>query len=52
VSGRRAKGERPWPRWERAWLKSLSDRELRELVARLHGVDKAVRSFRDRKGAT
>jgi hypothetical protein len=42
-----------WPRFregarrdERRWIESLSDRELAQLAAELHAVDKAVKNFR------
>jgi hypothetical protein len=42
-----------WPRYhegarrdERAWIASLSDRELVRLAAELYAVDKAVRGYR------
>jgi hypothetical protein len=50
---------RQWPRYregarkdERAWIASLSDRELAQLAAELGRIDRVVRDFREAgKGA-
>jgi hypothetical protein len=50
----RSRQEMPrWPRRregalkdERTWINSLDDRELAQLAAELHAVDKAVKDFR------
>jgi hypothetical protein len=38
-------------RSERAWLRSLDDRELGEYVRRLNQVDRAVAGYRKRNAA-